>query len=103
MVEPKIEKTEKPKPKTGENAPNPEAEQSKAPNTEAVNKYWSYVQSTRMLEVPKIAVFSGEGGLILVPLDRIGRVLLDSTLFLPIETLDKLAEAMSNFAGESKE
>ena len=55
-----------------------------------------------MLEVAKIAVFNGEGGLIIVPLDRLGRVLLDSTLFLPIETLDVLATSMSKLAEGEK-
>ena len=99
MVEPKIDKQEK--------AKEQEKEAPKEP-TEAVanpeaKKYWSYVQQTRMLEVPKVAVFTGEGGLIIVPLDRLGRVLLDSTLFLPIETLDVIASSMAKLADEGEE
>ena len=100
MVEPKIEQQKKAEKPTENQPTKPELPSKPTPQA---NQYWTYVQTTRMLEVPKIAVFSGEGGLILVPLDRLGRVLLDSTLFLPIETLDKLAEAMSKLADESKE
>lgn len=95
MVEPKMDK-----PKETEKVEKP-AKEAQSPDT--ANRYWNYAQTTRMLEVPKVAIFSGEGGLILVPLDRLGRVLLDSTLFLPIETLDKLAEAMSKLADDTKE
>jgi hypothetical protein len=98
MVEPKIEKTDKSE-KQADKQQTKAEEQAQAPQA---NQYWTYVQSARMLEVPKVAVFSGEGGLIVVPLDRLGRVLLDSTLFLPIETLDKLAEAMSKLADDAK-
>jgi hypothetical protein len=97
MVEPKIEK-----PKEIEKIEKaPKEEKSPVPNQDSANRYWNYAQTTRMIEVPKVAIFSGEGGLIIVPLDRLGRVLLDSTLFLPIETLDKLAEAMSKLADET--
>lgn len=101
MVEPKIEKEKTKEIEKAEKSAQQE-EQTPAPSPETANKYWGYVQTTRMLEVPKAAIFVSEGGLILVPTDRLGRVLLDSTLFLPIETLDKLAEAMSKLADESK-
>lgn len=101
MVEPKIEKTEKVEDSKKEEQPV-SGKESTAPAPQT-NQYWAYVQSSRMLEVPKMAIFSGEGGLIVVPLDRLGRVLLDSTLFLPVETLDTLAEAMSKLADEDKE
>jgi hypothetical protein len=97
-IEPKIEKNEKKNDK--ENIKEP-IEQPPAVTPEAA-KYWDYVQRTRLLEVAKIAVFNGEGGLIIVPLDRLGRVLLDSTLFLPIETLDVLATSMSKLAEGEK-
>ena len=48
-------------------------------------------------------MFSGDGGLILVPLDRIGRPVLDSSLFLPVETLEILAEAMAKLDEEDKD
>jgi hypothetical protein len=100
MVEPKIEKTEKVA--NAEKKQEPQPERTPAPTPE-VNRYWSYVQNARMLEVPKVAIFSGEGGLVVVPLDRLGRVLLDSSLFLPVETLDKLAESMAKLVDEEKE
>lgn len=94
MVEPKMQE----KPAT---AVKNEKEAETAKPTD--NRYWNYVQTTRMIEAPKVAVFSGDGGLILVPLDRIGRPVLDSSLFLPVETLEILAEAMAKLEEEDKD
>lgn len=98
MVEPKIEKTEK---KEEKGSAKETAEQPPAVTPEAA-RYWDYVQRTRLLEVSKVAVFTGEGGLVIVPLDRLGRVLLDSALFLPLETLDVLADSMNKLVESGK-
>lgn len=98
MVEPKIEKDEKKEEKV---EVEKKASEKPASNPESA-PYWNYVQGTKMLEVPKVAIFSGEGGLIVLPLDRLGRALLDSSLFFPIETLEILASSMEKLADQEE-
>lgn len=65
--------------------------------------YWDYVKTTRMLPVADIAAYVIDDGLVVVPVDNLGRPTLDSTLFFTTRALEKLAEAMNNIITEKDE
>ncbi len=56
--------------------------------------YWEYIQNTKMLTVADTATYILDDGIIIVPVDNIGRPILDSTLFFTKNALIKLTEAI---------
>jgi len=97
MVEPKIEE-KKPKPQPEpkpqpQQSPEPMATpqaQSQAQNAEAL--YQTLLNSLKFLHVGDFAAFKVKDGLAIIPVDDLGRPLLDSSLYFSGELLDKLQE-----------
>ena len=106
MVEPKIEE-KKPKPQP---EPKPQPQQSPEPmatpqaqsqvqNAEAL--YQTLLNGMKLLHVSNFAAFKVKDGLAIIPVDDLGRPLLDSSLYFSGELLDKLQELIDKL-GEEK-
>jgi len=96
MSEPKIDQKEE---KLDNKIEKPQDEKNQA----AAQDYWNYVQNTKMLSVADLAAYVIDEGLVVVPVDNIGRPVLDSTLFFTAKALLKLAEAMDNIIKKEEE
>ena len=110
MVEPKIEE-KKPKPQ-----PNPEAKpqptpepmatpqaQNQASNTEKdAEQYYLtlLLNNLKFLHVGDFAAYKVKDGLAVIPVDDLGRPLLDSSLYFSGKLLDKLQEVMDKLGEE---
>jgi len=105
MVEPKIEE-KKPKPQPEpkpqpQQSPEPMATpqaQSQAQNAEAL--YQTLLNSLKFLHVGDFAAFKVKDGLAIIPVDDLGRPLLDSSLYFSGELLDKLQELIDKLGEE---
>jgi len=95
MVEPKIEE-KKPKPQP---EPKPQPQQSPEPMatpqaqsqaSDAEKFYQTLLNSLKFLHVGDFAAFKVKDGLAIIPVDDLGRPLLDSSLYFSGELLDKL-------------
>ena len=95
MVEPKIEE-KKPKPQPSPEAkpqPTPEpvaTPQAQTQATDAEKFYQTLLNSLKFLHVGDFAAFKVKDGLAIIPVDDLGRPLLDSSLYFSGELLDKL-------------
>jgi len=105
MVEPKIEE-KKPKPQPEpkpqpQQSPEPMATpqaQSQAQNAEAL--YQTLLNGMKLLHVGDFAAFKVKDGLAIIPVDDLGRPLLDSSLYFSGELLDKLQEVIDKLGEE---
>ena len=106
MVEPKIEE-KKPKPQP---EPKPQPQQSPEPmatpqaqsqTADAEKFYQALLNSLKFLHVGDFAAFKVKDGLAIIPVDDLGRPLLDSSLYFSGELLDKLQELIDKL-GEEK-
>ena len=102
MVEPKIEeKKSKSQPnleqKTPESVATPQA-QTQA--TDAEKFYQALLNSLKFLHVGDFAAFKVKDGLAIIPVDDLGRPLLDSSLYFSSELLDKLQEIIARSGDE---
>jgi len=105
MVEPKIEE-KKPKPQP---EPKPQPQQSPEPMAtpqaqsqaaDAEKFYQALLNSLKFLHVGDFAAFKVKNGLAIIPVDDLGRPLLDSTLYFSGELLDKLRELIEKMGDE---
>jgi len=105
MVEPKIEE-KKPKPQP---EPKPQPQQSPEPmatpqaqnqTNDAEKFYQTLLNSLKFLHVGDFAAFKVKDGLAIIPVDDLGRPLLDSTLYFSGELLDKLQELIDKLGEE---
>jgi len=104
MVEPKIEeKKPKPQPRP-EPKPNPEpiaTPQAQSQTADAEKFYQALLNSLKFLHVGDFAAFKVRDGLAIIPVDGLGRPLLDSTLYFSGELLDKLQELIEKLGDET--
>jgi len=105
MVEPKIE-DKKPKPQP---EPKPQPKQSPEPmatpqaqsqTADAEKFYQTLLNSLKFLHVGDFAAFKVKDGLAIIPVDDLGRPLLDSSLYFSGELLDKLQELIEKMGDE---
>jgi len=105
MVEPKIEE-KKPKPQP---EPKPQPQQSPEPmatpqaqnqTNDAEKFYQTLLNSLKFLHVGDFAAFKVKDGLAIIPVDDLGRPLLDSSLYFSGELLDKLQELIDKLGEE---
>jgi len=105
MVEPKIEE-KKPKPQP---EPKPQPQQSPEPMatpqaqtqaTDVEKFYQTLLNSLKFLHVGDFAAFKVKDGLAIIPVDDLGRPLLDSSLYFSGELLDKLQELIDKLGEE---
>jgi len=105
MVEPKIEE-KKPKPQP---EPKPQPQQSPEPmatpqaqsqTNDAEKFYQALLNSLKFLHVGDFAAFKVKDGLAIIPVDDLGRPLLDSSLYFSGELLDKLQELIDKLGEE---
>ena len=105
MVEPKIEE-KKPKPQP---EPKPQPQQSPEPMatpeaqsqaSDAEKFYQTLLNSLKFLHVGDFAAFKVKDGLAIIPVDDLGRPLLDSSLYFSGELLDKLQELIDKLGEE---
>jgi len=105
MVEPKIEE-KKPKPQP---EPKPQPQQSPEPMatpqaqtqaTDAEKFYQTLLNGMKLLRVSSFAAFKIKDGLAIIPVDDLGRPLLDSNLYFSGELLDKLYELIDKLGEE---
>jgi len=97
MVEPKIEE-KKPKPQPEPNSepkPTPDPKPMATPQaqtqaTDAEKFYQTLLNSLKLLHVSDFAAFKVKDGLAIIPVDDLGRLLLDSNLYFSNELLNKL-------------
>jgi len=108
MVEPKIEdKKPKPQPEPKpEPKPTPEPKpmatpQAQSQAADAEKFYQALLNSLKFLHVGDFAAFKVKDGLAIIPVDDLGRPLLDSSLYFSGELLDKLQELIDKL-GEEK-
>jgi hypothetical protein len=109
MVEPKIEEKKpkpqpEPKPQPQQN-PTPEPKpmatpQTQSQATDAEKFYQALLNSLKSLHVSDFAAYKVKDGLTIIPVDDLGRPLLDSTLYFSGELLDKLQELIEKIGGE---
>jgi len=105
MVEPKIEE-KKPKPQPSPEAkpqPTPEpmaTPQAQTQATDAEKFYQALLNSLKSLHVSDFAAYKVKDGLTIIPVDDLGRPLLDSTLYFSGELLDKLQELIEKIGEE---
>ena len=103
MVEPKIEE-KKPKPQPSPEpkpAPEPMATpQAQSQASDAEKFYQTLLNSLKFLHVGDFAAFKVKDGLAIIPVDDLGRPLLDSTLYFSGELLDKLQELIDKLGEE---
>lgn len=81
----------------------PETEQPKEAATKAdasSNYYWNLVQQLPQQVVADLAVFELDDGMVLFPLDKMKRPLLNASLFFTQEALERLAEAATKHEEE---
>jgi hypothetical protein len=108
MVEPKIEE-KKPKPQpqpSPEPKPTPEPKPMATPPAQsqaadAEKFYQALLNSLKFLHVGDFAAFKVKDGLAIIPVDDLGRPLLDSSLYFSGELIDKLQELIDKL-GEEK-
>jgi len=104
MVEPKIEE-KKPKPQPSpEPKPTPEpvaTPQTQTQATDAEKFYQALLNSLKFLHVGDFAAFKVKDGLAVIPVDDLGRPLLDSSLYFSGELLDKLQELIDKLGDET--
>jgi len=105
MVEPKIEE-KKPKPQP---EPKPQPQHSLEPmampqaqnqTNDAEKFYQTLLNSLKFLHVGDFAAFKVKDGLAIIPVDDLGRPLLDSSLYFSGELLDKLQELIDKLGEE---
>jgi hypothetical protein len=105
MVEPKIEE-KKPKPQPSpEPKPTPEPKPMATPQaqgqaSDAEKFYQTLLNSLKFLHVGDFAAFKVKDGLAIIPVDDLGRPLLDSSLYFSGELLDKLQELIDKLGEE---
>ena len=105
MVEPKIEE-KKPKPQPEpkpqpQHSPEPMAmPQAQSQASDAEKFYQTLLNSLKFLHVGDFAAFKVKDGLAIIPVDDLGRPLLDSSLYFSGELLDKLQELIDKLGEE---
>ena len=105
MVEPKIEE-KKPKPQpqpSPEPKPMPEpmaTPQAQTQASDAEKFYQALLNSLKSLHVGGLAAFKVKDGLAIIPVDDLGRPLLDSSLYFSGEPLDTLREVINKLGEE---
>ena len=103
MVEPKIEE-KKPKPQPSpEPKPSPEpmaTPQAQTQASDAEKYYLALLNNLKFLHVGDFAAYKVKDGLAVIPVDDLGRPLLDSTLYFSGELLNKLQELIEKIGDE---
>jgi len=105
MVEPKIEE-KKPKPQPSPEAqpkPTPEpmaTPQAQSQASDAEKYYLALLNNLKFLHVGDFAAYKVKDGLAVIPVDDLGRPLLDSSLYFSGKLLDKLQEVMDKLGEE---
>jgi len=105
MVEPKIEE-KKPKPQPSPEAkpqPTPEpmaTPQAQSQASDAEKYYLALLNNLKFLHVGDFAAYKVKDGLAVIPVDDLGRPLLDSSLYFSGELLDKLQETIDKLGDE---
>lgn len=82
MAEPKpIPEGKKEEKKEKQNAPQEQP---------TIDPYWAWVLTNEMKDVNDVGAWAQEDGLIVLPTNRVGKILTQTSLFFPDAVLDKL-------------